>query len=280
MRVRQILLAPLVLAFLAALTVRAEDGQGPAADDPHVAAKVARADQDYFPFPNPGPGYVTDHADLLSLDEEERIERWLWQTESRTGVEVIVVTLNSIGDYEGTPNASIETFATALFNRYGIGNLAENNGVLLLVSTGDRKARIELGAGYGADRDADARHIMDAVIVPAFRKEEYAEGITDGVEAILLEFAHLRIGWNWPLIIVLISIPVVGLVAFSLFKNGTRGWGWICVGIILILILVAIWLFRQARRHMPSSSSSSWSSGGLGGFGGGFSGGGGATGSW
>lgn len=280
MRVERLLLTFLGMALLASLPLRAEDGQGPAADDPLVAAKAARAAQDYFPFPNPGPGYVTDHAGLLSDGEEERIERWLWEAESRSGVEIIVVTIDSIGHYTGTPNASIEAFATALFDRYGIGNLPENDGVLLLVAASDRKARIELGAAYGRGRDGDARAIMDGVLVPAFRKGEYADGITDGVKAVLLEFANLRIGWNWPLIIVLCSIPVLGLVAFSLFKNGKRGWGWVFLGIILILILIAIWLLRQAYRHRANSSSGSWSSGGLGGFGGGFSGGGGATGSW
>jgi uncharacterized protein len=103
-------------------------------------------EKDYSPFPNPGSGYVTDIANVLTLEEEERIERWLWSTESKTGVEIIVVIIDSIRHYPGTPNSSIEPFAMGLFDAYGIGNMPENNGVLLLVAVRDRKARIELGA--------------------------------------------------------------------------------------------------------------------------------------
>jgi len=239
-----------------------------------------RAGKDYSPYPNPDAGYVTDLAGLLTGDEEERLERWLWQVESRTKVEVIVVTIDSIGDYPGTANGSIEAFARGLFDKYGIGNKPKNDGVLLLVARGDRKARIELGAGYGRARDADSRRIMNKVILPRFKKDEYAEGITDGVKALMLEFAGVRVGTNWKLIITVAAIPVCGLVAFSLFRSGKKGWGWIFVGVIFILVLALIRMVVGIMKHAPRGSSSSWSSGGLGGFGGGFSGGGGATGSW
>ena len=233
-----------------------------------------RAEKDYSPFPQPDAGYITDKANLLSKRDENRIERWLWDIEKKTKVEIIVVTISSIKDFEGTPNHTIEEFATALFNKYGIGNLPANNGVLLLVAMGDRKARIELGAGYGHARDADARKIMDGIIVPKFKNADYAGGITEGVKAIAKEFANVRIGINWTLIILLIAIPVLGIVAYSLFKSGKRGWGWVVVGILIVIVLLAISMLYQALRAMPKTA------GGAGGFGGGFSGGGGATGSW
>ena len=34
--------------------------------------------EDYWPFPNPDAGYVSDHANLLGRDKEEKIEGWLW----------------------------------------------------------------------------------------------------------------------------------------------------------------------------------------------------------
>jgi hypothetical protein len=42
----------------------------------------------------------------------------------------------------------IESFATNLFNAWGIGDAERNDGVLLLVARDDRLVRIELGAGY------------------------------------------------------------------------------------------------------------------------------------
>lgn len=269
------------------------------------AIEKTKQPKNYAPYPQPDAGYVTDLGNLLTVDEEERIERWLWQAESKTRLEVIVVTITSVQDYMGKPKSladsfdeqvrekygaiyrqapsssvSIETFARGMFDAYGIGNMPENNGVLLLVAVKDRKACIELGAGYGHERDMDARRIVDNEILPYFRKEDYAGGIMSGVKAILLEFGGLRVGYNWPLITVAGAIPVVGLISYSLFRSGKRGWGWICVGLLIVLVLALLYILRQTLRHMPKGRSSGWSSGGIGGFGGGFSGGGGATGSW
>ncbi len=236
---------------------------------------------DYAPYPAPDSGYVTDSADLLSRAEEEQIEGWLWETESRTGVEIAVVTIHSIRDYPGSANRSIESFAEGLFNKYGIGNLPQNDGVLLLVAKNDRKARIELGAAYGKTRDSDANRIMQAQIIPYFKEERYAQGIVSGVQGVMREFAGVRVGTNWTFVGLLVAFPIVGLIALSLFRNGKRGWGWVCVGILFILLLALVKVVHTVSRHMPEGSSDSWSSGGFGGgFGGGFSGGGGATGSW
>jgi uncharacterized protein len=237
--------------------------------------------KDYSPYPPPGSGYVTDNAGLLKEDQEERIEKWLWQAESKTGVEMAVVTIYSIKDYKGTDNSSIESFAKGLFDKYGIGNLPKDDGILLLVAVKDRKARIELGKHYGHSRDADANRIMQDVIIPEFKKDDYAAGITKGVEAILSEFAGLRVSFPWSLVIIPLAIIVLGLIAYSLFKNGKKGWGWVLVGIIVILVLALIRIIFTIVSNMPKGPSSGWSSGGFGGgFGGGSSGGGGATGSW
>ena len=246
---------------------------------------VARgpAEKSYAPFPEPGPGYVTDIAGLLSDQQEEAIEQRLWQVEEETGVEIVVVLIESLADYPGTPQGSIESFATGLFDAYGIGNLPENDGVLLLVARTDRDARIELGKGYGRHRDRDAAKIMQGNILPKFRKDNYAGGVEAGVNALMLEFAGVRYGVNWALVLMVASVPVLALVAYSLFKSGKRGWGWVVVGLLIVILLAILRVMLYALKNSGSSRgrSSGWSSGGFGGgFGGGSSGGGGASGSW
>lgn len=234
----------------------------------------------YAPWPEPDHGYVTDLAQVLSPQEEERIEQWLWQVETRTGVEVIVVTVYSIRDFPGTDNGSIESFAHGLFDAYGVGNLPANNGVLIVVAVGDRKARIELGKGYGHTRDADAQRIMDDVMIPAFRDGNYAGGITEAVKAVAHEFAGVRIGFPWALVYLGVGVLAALLIGISLVRNGKKGWGWVFVGLALVLLLTLLWILYFTLRALPRTSSSGWSAGGAGGFGGGSSGGGGASGSW
>jgi uncharacterized protein len=245
--------------------------------------------RDYAPFPNPDAGYVTDIAGLLTKDQEQQLERWLLQTEKRSGVEIIVVTIQSMKGYPGTPNRSIEEFARVLFDAYGIGNMPKNNGVLLLVAAQDRRAKIVLGAGYGYARDNNADRIMEREIVPCFRREQYAQGIVSGVKALIREFGGAIFVPGWLPWAVGGSILILIPFAISLFRNGKRGWGWVVAGLIIILLLVMIWLIRRVSEL--ASDRGAYASGGLGeygggapdglgGFGGGFSGGGGATGSW
>jgi len=248
----------------------------------YAQASIAQITEtkNYAPYPQPQSGYVTDYAGFLDKEEEEKIERWLWQVESRSQVEIIIVTIDSLKTYPKTQNQSIESFATALFNTYGIGNLPQNDGILLLISKQDRKARIELGAGYSHLRDADAQRIMDKMILPAFKKQHYASGITNGTKALIKEFTGLEVGFPWSIINLILGSLICLSIAFSLFTNGKRGWGYVFIGLSIVLILVAIYIAVSILRHLPSSDSDNWSSGGMGGFGGGFSGGGGASGGW
>jgi uncharacterized protein len=265
---------------LAALLPNTLQAAAEKAKAPEKAPAKSVPEKDYAPFPNPDAGYVTDLAGLLTDKQEEQIERWLWRVESKTKVEIIVMTIDSLKDYPEAPNQSVKTFATGLFNAYGIGNKPKNDGVLLLVARKDRELRIELGKGYDAARDRDAKAIIDDVIVPRFKKDDYAGGITEGVRAIMREFARVRMGTNWTLIGMIVAVPVLGVVAYSLFRSGKRGWGWVVVGLIVVLILAIIRTIITVSRHLPKGRSSGWSSGGLGGFGGGSSSGGGASGSW
>ena len=236
--------------------------------------QLSRADSiNYAPYPQPDIGYVSDHANLLTEGEELRLERWLLQVEKQSQVEIIVVTINSLSDYQGTENSSIETFATALFNTYGIGNMPKNDGVLLVISKGDRKARIELGEHYGHYRDDDATRIMQSVIVPQFKQGDYSSGITGGTEALIEEFAGMRVTFPWYIVWVALAGFTCLFIGVSCIRSGKRGWGYVFIGIAIIFILLALYLLKVIMKHSDTA-------GGAGGFGGGSSGGGGATGSW
>jgi uncharacterized protein len=245
------------------------------------ASLAADTAKNYAPYPQSDRGYVTDHADLLTDAQEEELESWIYTCEKEYGFEMAVVTIRSVWDYPGTANSSIESFATGLFNAYGIGNMPRNDGVLLLVAVKDRKARIELGAYYGGSRDSDSNRIMQNVIIPQFKKDRYDKGIMNGTRAIIKEFAGVRIISGWVKVIIVGLIVVLIPVTISLFRSGKRGWGWVCVGLIVVLLLALFVLMKKTVENLPEGDGDGGGVGGFGGgFGGGFSGGGGATGSW
>lgn len=239
-----------------------------------------KVEKDYSPYPVPAPGYVTDLAGIITEKDMQFLNYVIYHTEKKSGVEIAVVTINSLKDYPGGGN-TIEEFATGLFNKYGIGNMPKNDGVLLLVSMKERKARIELGAEYGRTRDKDAQKIMDNIIIRNFKKGNFSTGVKKGTTAIAREFAHVRVTFPWSLVIIPIIIIALIFVAVSLFRNGKKGWGWVVVGIIFILIILLLKIIGRLGRMMGEAGSGTGTPGGFGGgFGGGFSGGGGATGGW
>jgi len=90
-------------------------------------------------------------------------------------------------------------------------------------------------------------------------------------------YEGLRIGLPWMLIVLVVAIIALIPVCISLFRSGKRGWGWVVLGIIIILIVFA---FKTGTKFIEALPKNSSPGGFGGGFGGGSSGGGGATGSW
>jgi len=265
-----------LVTLLLAFPALAADGAEPPAQ-PQRQKPADGSAKRYAPYPESEIGYVTDKARLLTAEQKNELNAYCYTTEKETNVEVVVVTINSIKDYPGTANSSIEDFARGLFDTYGIGNVPRNEGVLLLVVRQDRKVRIELGKHYGHSRDADSQRIIDNEILPSFKKGDYAAGITKGTLAIIKDFAGLRIGFPWTMIGCGMAALVLVPVCVSLFLSGKRGWGWVVAGAIIILIVFALKTMGKVVEMLPEGSSP----GGFGGgFGGGSSGGGGATGSW
>jgi len=125
-------------------------------------------------------GRVVDEARVLDPAERARIEERLRAHEERTTDQVVVLTVASLGD------DSIEEFAERVFRSWKLGRRGRDNGVLLVISTGDRRLRIEVGYGLEASlTDGIAGSIIRNAITPRFKAGDYAGGIDAGVTAIL-----------------------------------------------------------------------------------------------
>ena len=86
--------------------------------------------------------YVTDMASALSPQALAQADAMLDSVWTATSAEPVVVIVPSLDGED------IDDFATRLFEEWGIGKRDKSNGVLVLISTGDRKAVIR--TGYGA----------------------------------------------------------------------------------------------------------------------------------
>ncbi|MFD1160238.1 TPM domain-containing protein [Roseovarius aestuarii] len=143
-------------------------------------------------YPDYSEIYVNDFADLLTNEQESSIRADLNELRTETGIEFTVVTIETMGDYGYS--GAIEPFATGLFNHWGVGDADRNDGVMMLISRYDREMRIEVGSGYGSAKDAPVKEIIDNVIIPDFRQDDYARGIAAGVEVVIYDLTGSRPG--------------------------------------------------------------------------------------
>jgi uncharacterized protein len=143
--------------------------------------------------PSPGlPDFtsvlVTDLAGVIDPDAEARIAATLRTARTDPGTEIAVATIRSRAAYGAS--GTLASFATRLFNHWGVGDPTRNDGILVLVVVDDREMRIALGAGYDPVWDGRAQRVIDALMLPAFRDGDYAGGIEAGVQGVIDHIAR------------------------------------------------------------------------------------------
>jgi uncharacterized protein len=84
---------------------------------------------------------VVDQAGVIPASTRDVLETKLRELEDKSGIQLVVATVNSL------QGSDIETFANQLFRAWKLGEAKKNNGVLLLIAPGERKVRIEVGYG-------------------------------------------------------------------------------------------------------------------------------------
>lgn len=131
-------------------------------------------------LPQPLSDTVSDFADVLDPAEERRIGQLLDTTRAETGVQMVVVTMTDLAA-QGGAGMRLDAYAKALFNAWGVGEAERNDGIMLLVVTGAREARIALGAGYDAVYDGRAARVLSTAVLPEFRAGRLAGGIEAGI---------------------------------------------------------------------------------------------------
>lgn len=138
-------------------------------------------------YPDYEGTYVNDIANIITDEDEASLRKQLKSLFKDYGVEATVLTIDSRKTYGNSP--SIESFATGLFNDWGIGNATRNDGILILIAREDREMRVELGKGYGDDFNFAAGDVIDQNFLPSFRNDLYSQGIRLGTTEVIRRIA-------------------------------------------------------------------------------------------
>lgn len=226
-------------------------------------------------------GYVNDYANILSASEKQQITQIFSNLEKSTsaqGVLLIIPTLE---------NETIESFSIKVAETWNLGQKDKDNGLLILLSIKEKKVRMEVG--YGLESlltDAKSGYIIREIIIPEFKKGNYANGLYQGsalASAVIGSTADISqeeissntsrkasSGSGIPLNFVFF---IVIFIISSLTRRGRRRGGFFQA------LFLGSMLGSSSRRH-SSFGGSSFGGGGFGGGGGGGFGGGGASGGW
>lgn len=246
---------------------------------------------------------VTDLTQTLSAKEVQTLEQQLASFEQQKGSQLAVLIVNT------TQPVSLEEFAIRVAEQWQLGRKGVDDGLILIVAKADRQLRIEVGYGLeGVIPDAIAKRVISEVIVPRFKENDYAGGITAGMNQLMAlidgeplpspDRQQTSSRGNDAMGMLLMAAMVVGQVLRSLlgpviagaiigvcvfgvswFITGALGMA-VVIGLggffITLLGLMALLNQGGGRR---GGLSGGFGGGGFGGGGGGF-GGGGASGRW
>lgn len=125
--------------------------------------------------------YVSDPSGHFSSQELERIDAAAHRIWEKTTAEIAIVVL------PGIEHNNPEDFTEKLFNRWGIGQKGQDNGLLILYvyTPGNRVLRFETGYGVeGILPDARCYEIQQRVMIPLIKEGKEAEAFVEALSVI------------------------------------------------------------------------------------------------
>jgi uncharacterized protein len=246
---------------------------------------------------------VTDLTSTLGAADVASLDAKLAAWEQQTGNQLVVLIVPT------TKPEPIEAYSIRVADAWKIGRKGQDNGALLVVAKDDKKLRIEVGYGLeGVLTDVTSRRIIADTIAPLLRQNQFAQGITAGVDQIISvvdkgeplaarpvatqkKSSGGGIPFEMLLILLFVVVPVVGGILRRIFGKvlgSTVGAGvvgaaaWVVAGSLLIAGIAAVVAFfvmlfagvGTGLTRRGGSNGGIWLPGGGGGWGGGGGGGG------
>jgi uncharacterized protein len=225
--------------------------------------------------------YVNDFAGVLDASTQDQLNALCKQVEQKANAQIAVVTVKSLDGQD------VDSYAVALYQKFGIGKKGTDRGILILVAIQDRK--------FGASTGYGLEGILPDGKIGGFRREatpyltsgDYAKGLTlmtSRIASVIAQDAGVTLenqpslpiarpqhapsgGMPGVVIILLVIFFIVIPILRAIFRGGSGGprggGGGGGLGFLLGMLL---------------SSSGGGGYGGRGGFGGGGFGGGGGGG--
>lgn len=130
----------------------------------------------------PSKGFVNDLEDIYTPEQEDSLTSLIKAYRDSTANEIALVTIapSMVSD------SAFEGYTLRLLRTWGVGQKEKNNGILIAISSGYRRMRIQ--HGYGIQKvlsDAETKKIIDDYFLPFFKKGKMFDGTYNGLKAII-----------------------------------------------------------------------------------------------
>lgn len=242
-------------------------------------------------FPAKPNQLVNDYTNTLSTQQIAQLERKLRVFDDSTSIQIAVVIMKSVGDYD------INDYTSRLGRAWGVGGKDNNSGVVILAAVGDRKISIQTGYGMeGVLPDVYTKRIIENDIKPQFKAQNYFAGLDAATNSIIsiskgeyknTQPKNLRRSENKGASAFIVLIIIVVVIALMKRGGGGNGGGGKVIGSrgVSDALFWGLLLGSSGRGSGGfgggfGGGGSGFGGGGFGGFGGGSFGGGGSSGSW
>ncbi len=251
---------------------------------------------------------ITDLSATLSQNQLAQLDSTLRALETNKGSQIAILLVPT------TAPETIEQYAIRVAEQWQLGRKGIDDGLLILVALKDRATRLEVGYGLeGVIPDAIAKRVINEIMLPHFRDNDYYTGLVAGVDRLarLIEGEPLpepasqqnggADGEGNTLIALMVATVVLAGMMRALFGQllgativstiiGVATWLLFSSLIFTLIAAIFVFIFTLASGGHGGSGfggmggngmgrSGGFGGGGFGGGGGGF-GGGGASGRW
>ncbi len=200
----------MILLLAVMLLSSCSSNRGPVSITPDLRqSKTAASDKVDYPVHE---GFVNDYTGTLTQEWKIKTIQIVSRLEKETSCEIAVAIIDKL---DGIP---IEEYAVGLYNQWSVGKKEKDNGVLLFVAMEDRELRIEVDYGLeGAITDLKAKGIIEDIIVPRFKENDYDLGAYNGFLKLQIKYIRPRGNRQLPMLKWIKAHQKKDLLILSLF---------------------------------------------------------------
>jgi uncharacterized membrane protein YgcG len=195
-----------------------------------LAALLPRQSPDESP---PPPGHwFDDRAGMVSTSFASAKSTYLQSYVLQALHLAVLVVVEPV-----VPPGGIEQYTTDAASTWKIGAQGADNGVVLFVFPSVRTARLQVGYGLeGVIPDIEAKHLLEATLLPKFSAGQYEEGFEDFLDALVKRLqehgdeavkADKLIGIVTYAMAIVRQLPRLADVGWKLFKGAEPEGRWI-----------------------------------------------------